>query len=117
MRTDLSGEDWTPDACTLPTLERPLRRSEFDDLFSRDTLTVVRESPDRIRLELRPDPIAAARAADLAAKESGCCSFFTFQLAIADGQVSLMMRTAPAHRAVLDVLVARAAARAGATRE
>ena len=32
-------DDWAPDACTLPTVERPLRVAEFDDLF-----TAVRRS-------------------------------------------------------------------------
>jgi hypothetical protein len=27
-------EDWTPDACTLPTADRPLRVAEFDELFA-----------------------------------------------------------------------------------
>ena len=27
-------DDWAPDACTLPTEERPLRVAEFDDLFA-----------------------------------------------------------------------------------
>ena len=27
-------DDWAPDACTLPTAERPLRVAEFDDLFT-----------------------------------------------------------------------------------
>jgi len=25
---------WVPDACTLPTAERPLRLAELDDLFA-----------------------------------------------------------------------------------
>ena len=28
------ADDWAPDACTLPTSERPLRVAEFDDLFA-----------------------------------------------------------------------------------
>ena len=31
---------WVPDACTLPTVEQPLRAKEFDDLF-RDAVTAV----------------------------------------------------------------------------
>jgi hypothetical protein len=114
MTANPLGDDWLPETCTLPTVEQPLRRSEFDDLFARDVLAVVRESPNRIRLELRPVPEAAARAAGLAVKETGCCSFFAFQLAIADGQVSLAIETAPAHQVVLEALGARAESRAGA---
>jgi hypothetical protein len=25
---------WVPEACTLPTAERPVRRAEFDNLFT-----------------------------------------------------------------------------------
>ena len=68
-------DDWAPDACTLPTVERPLRVAEFDDLF-----TAVRRSerglPTRLDLVLPRDIEAAAR--DLARRESDCCSFFTF---------------------------------------
>ena len=30
MSENLLADDWVPDACTLPTLEHPLRRAEFD---------------------------------------------------------------------------------------
>lgn len=111
---NLLGDDWVPEACILPTVDQPVRRSEFDDLFANDVLAVFRESPNRIRLELRPAPASTARAADLAVKETGCCSFFSFQLAIADGQVSLAVETAPTHQAVLEAFGARAESRAGA---
>jgi hypothetical protein len=43
------ADDWAPDACTLPTPERPLRVAEFDDLFSH----VLRMQPrERTRLDL-----------------------------------------------------------------
>jgi hypothetical protein len=71
----MAEDDWVPEACNLPTVEQPLRRAEFDDLFAQDILTVTQESPQRVRLELRADPDAAARAAGLAVKETGCCSF------------------------------------------
>lgn len=114
MTSNLLGDDWVPEACTLPTVEQPVRRAEFDDLFAHDVLAVHRESTRRIRLDLRPDPDAASRAAGLAVKETGCCSFFTFDLAIADGTVSLGIRAAVAHEAVLAALAARANARLGA---
>lgn len=107
------ADDWVPAACTLPTVEQPLRRDEFDDLFAHDVLSVTRQSPQLIRLELRADPEAAARAAGLAAKETGCCSFFTFSLTLSDGRVSLSVSTEPAHEAVLAALGARAEARLG----
>ena len=116
MRRNLlaSDEDWVPDACTLPTIEQPLRRAEFDALFAEHVIGVSHDSPQRVRLQLRADPDAAARAAGLAVKETGCCSFFNFDLAIADGTVSLDVSAPPAHTAVLAALAARAASRLGA---
>ena len=55
-----AADDWVPASCTLPTVEQPLRRREFDDLFAHDVTSVQSESPERIRLELRPDPEVAA---------------------------------------------------------
>lgn len=67
----MAEDDWVPAACTLPTVEQPLRRAEFDDLFAHDALSVARESSQQLRLELRADPDVAARAAGLAAKGDG----------------------------------------------
>ena len=110
----MADNDWVPAACTLPTAEQPLRRSEFDDLFAEDVFNVSRVSPLEIRLELRADSEVAARAASLAAKETGCCSFFTFDLVITDGTISMAVSTEPAHAAVLAALGARAQAKLGA---
>ena len=41
-----SPTDCAPDACTLPTAERPLRIAEFDDLFADRRLSVDRLDPD-----------------------------------------------------------------------
>jgi hypothetical protein len=114
MTDDLMvGEDWAPVACTLPTAEQPLRRAEFDDLFAVDVLSVNRLSPLEVRFELRPDAEVAARAARLAAKETGCCSFFTFGLTITDGTTSMTISTEPAHGEVLAALGGRAQAMVG----
>jgi hypothetical protein len=107
----LSGDDWVPAACTLPTTDRPLRRAEFDDFLGEDVVSVNQQSPSEVRLDLRADPEIAARAAGLAAKEAICCSFFTFGLTIADGTVSMTVSTKPAHAAVLAGLAARARAK------
>lgn len=109
----MADPDWVPSACTLPTVEQPLRRAEFDDLFSGDVLGVDQRSPRQVRLQLRPDAEVAARAASLAAKEAGCCSFFTFDLTIADGTVSMTVSTEPEHATLLNALGARAAAKLG----
>ena len=112
MTTTTLGDDWVPDACTLPTVDQPLRRAAFDELFARDVLEVRHESPQALRLELRPDPDVAARAASLAVEENRCCSFFRFGLTVAGGTVSLAVETAPAHAPVLAALGVRAEARA-----
>ena len=114
MTDDLLVDDgWVPAACTLPTREQPLRRAEFDDLVAKDVLSVNQPSPLEVRFELRPVAEVAARAAGLAARETGCCSFFTFGLTITDGTVSMTVSTEPAHGTVLAALGARARAKVG----
>lgn len=107
----IKDDEWVSESCTLPTVEQPLRRAEFDELFAEDAVRVAQQSPQQIRIELRADPPAAARAAALAVKETGCCSFFSFDLAITDGRVVLTVSTARAHEAVLAALGARAESR------
>jgi hypothetical protein len=97
---------WAPSACTLPTAERPLRVAEFDALFAEAVRAVAR--PDRTRLRLELDGESAARAAGLAARESGCCSFFTFTLTIGGGATTLTVEVPGEHVDVLDALQARA---------
>ncbi|MBT2230450.1 hypothetical protein [Nonomuraea sp. NEAU-A123] len=55
-------------------------------------------------------PEHATRAAELSARENGCCSFFTFTLTIADGGMTLEAAVPPEQVAVLDALQARASA-------
>jgi hypothetical protein len=43
---------WTPDACTLPTEQRPLRVAEFDALFADALQGVERVMDGRVRLVL-----------------------------------------------------------------
>ncbi|GAA5075505.1 hypothetical protein HNP84_005980 [Thermocatellispora tengchongensis] len=105
---------WAPSACTLPTAEQPLRVAEFDALFADAVQTVVRLAPTRLRLELVFGPEHAARAAELAARENGCCSFFTFTLTIADGGLALEVTVPAEHVEVLDALAERAGAAAPA---
>jgi hypothetical protein len=109
----MADNGWVPDVCTLPTVEQPLRRAEFDDLFAQDLLGVAHESPQRVRLTLRPESSVASRAAGRAVKETGCCSFFAFTLAISDGEVSMAVEAAPAHEHVLAALAARAESKLG----
>lgn len=105
---------WVPQACTLPTVEQPLRTAEFDAMFAETVRSVERPGPDRVRMELEPTPEIAARVADLAARETGCCSFFTFALTATAGALHLDITVAPGHVEVLDALTARAEAGTGA---
>lgn len=93
---------WVPDACTLPTAEQPFRVAEFDQLFAEHLRSA--ERVDAQTLDLTLDPSAEATAADLIARESECCSFFTFTLT---GALQLRITVPPAHTAVLDGLTAR----------
>ncbi|MFJ8958064.1 hypothetical protein ACIRG5_01685 [Lentzea sp. NPDC102401] len=99
------SEIWAPEACTLPTAERPFRQAEFDELLA----TAARHRPERTRLVLTldPRPEVAARAADLAVRETGCCSFFTFELTATGGGLSLAISVPDAQAEVLDALAAR----------
>jgi hypothetical protein len=102
-------ESWAPQACALPTTERPLRIAEFDDLFARAVRDVVRRDATTVWLNLEPTAEIAAWTADLVVRESGCCSFFTFSLVATGGELRLDV-TVPAGRVeVLDALAARAA--------
>ncbi|MEJ2855072.1 MULTISPECIES: hypothetical protein [unclassified Saccharothrix] len=104
---------WTPltvAACTLPTAEQPLREKEFDDLFAASARSVRRLDPTGVRVDLDPTPEVAARAADLMARETGCCSFFTFALTATGDGLHLDIRVPDSQTAVLEALAARAEA-------
>ncbi|WP_020385181.1 hypothetical protein [Kribbella catacumbae] len=108
------ADDWVPQACTLPTAEQPLRIAEFDDLFATSLHGLERVASTR--LQLRLDARTEATTRDLTARETGCCSFFTFDYAPgAGGELLLDVSVPPAHVAVLDALAVRAAATAGLT--
>ncbi|RKN50353.1 hypothetical protein [Micromonospora endolithica] len=103
---------WVPEACTLPTVDRPLRLAEFDHLFATAVRAQQRLSPTALRLLL--DPAAEATARDLTGRESSCCSFFTFTFAGDDagdsGGLRLDVQVPAGHVDVLDALAGRAAA-------
>lgn len=99
-----------PSACTLPTVDRPLRVAEFDDLLSTAVERLERPAPGELRLGLVASPEVAGSAAALAARETACCSFFTFTLTATGGALSLSVTVPPAQVEVLDALAARAGA-------
>lgn len=72
-----------------------------------------RDDATHLSLALTGEPAVAATAADLAARETQCCGFFTFELHITDGGLSLGVSTGPAHAEVLAALADRATALAG----
>ncbi|MFI5953021.1 hypothetical protein [Cryptosporangium sp. NPDC051539] len=98
--------DWMPSGCTLPTAAQPFRVAEFDDLFRDAVRRTERVTPTRVRLLL----IAShrARAEDLAARETQCCSFFRFGFGPAGpSEFWLEIEVPPARIAVLDGLLER----------
>ncbi|MFC4018351.1 hypothetical protein ACFOW4_10385 [Micromonospora sp. GCM10011542] len=107
----MSSDDqaWVPESCTLPTVERPLRLAEFDDLFATALLEQQQLSPTQLRWRLDRDAETAAR--DLTGRESSCCSFFTFTFAGDTDALRLDVQVPAAHIDVLDALAQRAAAR------
>jgi hypothetical protein len=96
-------DDWAPDACTLPTAERPLRVAEFDDLFA-FVVRAERREPQRLDVVLRR--IVEAPARDLARRESECCAFFTFEFEPAGNDVVMHIAVPPEYVEVLDALEA-----------
>jgi hypothetical protein len=100
------GAGWVPQACTLPTAERPLRVAEFESLFAEAVIEVERLSAVRIRLGLRRGPGIAGRVAELAVAETGCCSFFTFVLTVTGEGLFLDVEVPVQHVEILDALAA-----------
>jgi hypothetical protein len=102
-----------PDACTLAAVDRPLRLAEFDALFATAVRDIVPASPTHAQMRLTGAAGLAATVHDLTARESACCSFFTFRVtpqpAPAGGEVLILDVEVPAQYAdVLASLVQRA---------
>jgi hypothetical protein len=106
MTTD--DQVWVLAACTLPTAQRPLRLAEFDDLFATALRGQQRLSPTALRWRLPSSAEATVR--DLTARETACCSFFTFTVTAEGEAVGVDVEVPAAHVDVLDALAARAAA-------
>lgn len=81
-----------PIACSLDSGDIPARLAEWRALAGR----AQGHEPiaGGTRLRFAPEPTLAATAADLAAREQGCCGFFTFTLTITAGDLMLDV-TAP----------------------
>ncbi|MEV2237579.1 hypothetical protein [Micromonospora sp. NPDC049891] len=111
ISTGETGAAWVPEACTLPTAERPLRLAEFDRFFDEAVRAAERVSARHLRLRLDSAAQVEETARDLTARESSCCSFFTFDLSRSDpDSLTLDVRVPAAQVDVLDALADRAAA-------
>lgn len=109
MTEDLA---WMPEACTLPTVERPFRRAEFDDLFA-GAVSIERPTERQARFLLAGRAGLADQVSDLAARENQCCSFFTFTVTpLRSGDVAFDVEVPAAYVDVLDAFVYHAARQA-----
>jgi hypothetical protein len=104
---------WVPEACTLPTVEQPLRVAEFDALFAVAVSPAERVGPTELRIQLPAGVEVAATARELIARETGCCSFFGFDLRASAMGTVLAVRVPNSQVAVLDAMHARAEAARG----
>lgn len=102
------ADDWAPDACTLPTTQRPLRIAEFEGLFA---MVQRKTRPQTTRLDLVVPFTIEAAARDLARRESECCSFFTFDFESAGEDLVMHIGVPPEQVDVLDAIEARVAGR------
>lgn len=97
----------TTDACTLPTIDRPLRVAEFDALFT-TAVTRVDRGQTTVRLHLSGPPGLSDLVRDLTGRESSCCSFFSFTLAGSDESLILDITVPAERRDILASLADRA---------
>jgi hypothetical protein len=113
-----TDEIWVPEACTLPTTERPSRQAAFDDLFRFTVRAVELLAPTRVRMRLAGSAGLTASVRELTAAETACCSFFAFTITPLPpnpGDVETVMldvRVPDAYTPVLDALVRRASSTA-----
>ena len=85
-----------------------MREAEFNDVFAHAVRGVGRPDPRTLALDLEPAAEVAARVANLAVRETQCCSFFTFALTATGGALRLDISVPQAHIDVLEALAARA---------
>jgi hypothetical protein len=90
----------------------PLRLAEFADVFA-VVRTAERRAPTELRLILQPAPGRAEAVRDLAARESTCCSFFSFTVREEDVGVLLQITVPWTQAGVLDAMATHAGAGAG----
>ena len=96
-------------ACTLPAAELPGRVAEFDEAFAAGLRHAELVSPTHARWVFSADQARAEALAGLLARESECCSFFTFAQRSDEGAVTVDVTVPPGHADALAVLAGRAA--------
>ena len=99
---------WVPEACTLPTVEQPVRVAEFDELFATAVRPAERVDPTGLRVHLPAGDATASTVRDLVARETACCSFFAFDLRSSAAGTELEVRVPLSQVAVLDAMQRRA---------
>ncbi|MEV0246362.1 hypothetical protein AB0H76_07240 [Nocardia sp. NPDC050712] len=97
--------DWVPDACTLPTVEQPIRVAEFDQFRADGVTRLRRVSPTGLELLLTAEAEPAGR--DLAARESNCCAFFTFDFVFTTEGLVMRVEVPASYTEVLDAFADR----------
>jgi MerR family copper efflux transcriptional regulator len=98
----VAGERLIGAACTLGAEEMPARLREWSAL--RDRAKDIREVPGGKAIILADDePIAAV--ADLAARESACCAFYTFTLRLDGPTRELQITAGPGQEPAIEVLL------------
>jgi hypothetical protein len=96
----------SPQTCTLPRDERPVRQAEFDTLFAAALRAVDRVDARHLRLIL--DPRFENIARDLTGRETECCSFFSFGFERFADELKLNIYVPASQAGVLDALARRA---------
>ena len=108
---------WVPEACALPTADQPLRVAEFDALFATAVRPAERVGPTGLRIHLPAGEETESTVRELVARETMCCSFFSFDVRHVPGETELDVRVPESQAAVLDAMGRRAeAARSGGVR-
>jgi len=97
-----------PDACTLPSVDQPVRVAEFDAVVAAYVRQVEEVSPTRVRMTLTGPDELAEQIQDLADRETACCSFFTFTLRNQPELTSVLHLDIEVPAAYTDVLTALA---------
>lgn len=99
---------WVPESCTLPTVDRPLRVAEFDDLFATAVRPAERVGRTGLLVHLPAGEETVTAVRDLVARETTCCAFFSFTVRGLPEETELEVRVPESQAAVLEAMAQRA---------